>query len=396
MNTGTLRRLDVLASDGVERADPTGPPVAFRIWKAGVNITDHGSTVFSERSAVLLMEQQATRGNRFPIDVDHLSLDKEAPIAARKAVGWFNIEVRDGELWARDVEWTDVVRDGLTKEPPEWRYHSPAYDQDSETGEVIGLVNLAITNLPATHAVTALATRRVCLHKDSSRMATKKRADGMKWSALKAAIEGTDEDAKMAAYAALADAFPDEATEGAERDAEGGEEPKKDPLAPAADAEDEPEKKDAEDAPEKKDSKSVGATVTASIDAALAKANARIAALEARDESAARTRLIASREMTPALAKTLANKPLKYVQEICNALPEKKPAAKGTETIQATRGANAANADSSPSQKDAIAQRMGLVPSTRGVRHDGNKTFFDAMTREDAQRALATKKGDNQ
>jgi hypothetical protein len=49
------------------------------------------------------------------------------------------------------------VRAGLTKDPPEWRYFSPAYDTKKSSGEIVRLLNLALTNNPATHHVTALA-----------------------------------------------------------------------------------------------------------------------------------------------------------------------------------------------------------------------------------------------
>ena len=137
--------IDVSSLDGVERS-ATGAPTAFRIWKAGANVTDYGTHVFTETSARLLMGAQEARGNLFSIDVDHLSLSQgkdAAPPESRKAVGFHRLEVRPSdtgpELWASSVEWTDVVRAGLEKNPPEWRYFSPAYDVDKKTGEITGI-----------------------------------------------------------------------------------------------------------------------------------------------------------------------------------------------------------------------------------------------------------------
>jgi phage I-like protein len=150
------------AADGVERS-ATGAPTAFRIWRAGVNVTDYGPHLFTRASAVKLMSAQSMRGNLFSIDVDHLSLSKEAPPEARKAAGFHRLAVRpspDGpECWAVDVEWTDAVRAGLEKNPPEWRYFSPAYDVN-KSGEIIAYLNTALTNNPATWGVTALASMR--------------------------------------------------------------------------------------------------------------------------------------------------------------------------------------------------------------------------------------------
>ncbi|HEY2367346.1 MAG TPA: phage protease [Polyangiaceae bacterium] len=136
----------------------SGVPVAFRMWRAGVNPTDHGDHVLTERSVSGLLATQRERGNLFSIDVDHMSLNAMAPIENHKAVGWFTIEERDGDIWAVNVEWTDDVRAGLAKDPPEWRYFSPAYDTKKDSGEIVRLLNLALTNNPATHNVTALAT----------------------------------------------------------------------------------------------------------------------------------------------------------------------------------------------------------------------------------------------
>lgn len=377
MKRGSIRRLDSLATDGVERAEVNGPPTAFRIWKAGMNVTDHGPTVFSKRSAELLDREQATRGNRYSIDVDHLSLDKEAPLHNHAAVGWHSLEVRDGDLWAVNVEWTEAVRAGLTKDPPAWKYFSPAYDVDPESGEVISYLNTALTNNPATHFVTALASRQSL--KDNMPKASKK----MSWGDIKAALDGDDENAKASAYAAIQAAFPDEPEK-----KEGEDEPEK------KDSEDEPEKKDskaAEDEPEKKDAKKCAgdepekkdSSVVASLDAELAKRDARIAALEKRDQDAERKTLIDSHEMTPALAKMLAGESLEYVRRTCAALPKRKsPLAQpiSTEHVQATRGDKQSNEKRaprlSPEEKKKLDEAMGLRQRQDSIHMQGNRHVF--------------------
>lgn len=383
MKASTWRRLDALSTDGVERAEPTGPPTAFRIWKAGDNITDHGPTVFSDRSAKLLMAQQVQRGNRFPIDIDHLSLDKAAPLESRRAVGWFDVEVRNGELWAVNVEWTDVVRSGLTKEPPEWRYHSPAYDQDAETGEVTSLLNLAITNLPATHAVTALASRVANQPKDHSRM---KRADGMKWSALKAAIDGDDEDAKAAAYATIAAAFPDDEAE--EKDSDDGDAKKDgdDEMKCADDGED--EKKDAKASDDGDEAKkdSVADLVDQAVKAALAP-------FKKAQEANERKSLLATRpDFDAATLKVLAKAPIATVRDAVANLPRRELKTASTESVQATRGEGQGAGEVSrlsPEEKKLLDERMGLRRRADGIKHTGVHVTFGAMTREDAKAYLA-------
>jgi hypothetical protein len=395
MTKGTIRRLDARALDGVERADPNGPPTAFRIWKAGDNTTDHGPTFFTERSAALLMAQQQTRQNRFPIDIDHLSLDKSAPLENRRAVGWFDIDVRNGELWAVNVEWTDVVCSGLAKDPPEWRYHSPAYDLDVATDEVVSLTNLALTNVPATHGVTALASREASQPKGSSRM---------KLEDIKAAFDGADDEKKAKAWAAIAAAMasdgdkPDEPSD-EKKDAKASEdEPEKKDAKAAAD---EPEKKDSEDEPEKKDAKatkSAAASMLAEHDAELRAVKAELATMRAEKEAGERKSLIASREMSPELAKKLATKPLALVREICDGLPKRATRAgvvtPDTVGVTATRGegqGEGAAGHLPPDERQRLDERMGLRAVQATVRNEGVHQIFPAMTPTEARRIQAAK-----
>ena len=229
--------------DGVERQGPSKAPSAFRIWQAGLNQTDMGAHDFTEKSARALVEQQARRGVLFSIDVDHMSLNETSPPESRKAVGWHRLAIRDGasgpELWAVDVEWTDTVRAGLEKDPPEWRYFSPAYRLGKDTNEIASYVNTALTNNPATHFVTALANT-----KGASAMAEEenkeKKGEGaeapMKLEDVLAALMGDDEGKKEAAKKCMSDAYakayaPNEdgeekASEGEEKASEEKEEKK--------------------------------------------------------------------------------------------------------------------------------------------------------------------------
>jgi hypothetical protein len=142
----------------VER-DAEGIPTAFRIWFRGDNQTDYCHTVFSDRSAQLLMAEQKRRGNLYSIDVDHMSVEKDAPIANHRAVGFHRLDVRNGDLWATNVEWCDDIRATMQGKVPAWRYFSPCYCIDEDTSEVISYTNTALTNNPATWFANQLATR---------------------------------------------------------------------------------------------------------------------------------------------------------------------------------------------------------------------------------------------
>ena len=370
MKKGTIRRLDALATDGVERSEPAGPPTAFRIWKAGANPTDHGPTVFSERSAALLLAEQAKRGNRYSIDVDHLSLDKDAPIENHAAVGWFSLAVRKGELWAVDVEWVnDTIRDGLTK--GSWKYTSSAYDVN-DAGEVVSFLNLAVTNNPATWGVTALASRGASIKKEASRMGAK--AKKMSWGDIKAALDGDDENAKASAYAAIQAAFPEHSEpDGDEGKKDSDEEPEK--KKDAADAAD---KKDAADDADEKDSED-DADKKASVAAALAEVNrlaSRVRELEAKDEATERKTLLASRpDFAPELIKILEKAPMSMVREHVAKLPKTAAKTRSTEVVQATRGGHVDGVDAPrlPAEESRqLAERMGLRKADAKIGWDPN------------------------
>lgn len=380
-----MRTRATTAFEGVERADGgDGAPIAFRIWRAGDNTTDHCPTFFSERSAALLLEQQARRGNRFSIDVNHLSLDKTAPLENQRAVGWFDIAVRDGELWAVNVEWTDTVREGVTKKPPEWKFHSPAYDVDPITFEVLSLTNLALTNNPATWAVTALAS---CGASQSGH-------SRMKLEDIKAAFDGADEEKKAAAWRAIAAAMasdgakPDEALtddEPEKKDSE-DEPEKKDSKATKA-AADEPEEKDSEDEPEKKDA--IKAAVKAAVDAALAPF------VKAQTANERKTLLASRPDFSPELVRVLAKAPLATVRDAVANVPRTAIVSTSTETVQATRPAGAGTGEAGaldPEQRAKLDERMGVKRVTATVKREGVHQVFPAMTPEEA-RAFAASKG---
>jgi len=93
------------------------------------------------------------------LDLEHLSLDQESNAYDPDARAWFQLEVRNGELWAVNVRWTDDGARRLREKTQ--RYISPAFSIDDE-GRVTEIVNVALVAMPATHGTPALvaANRR--------------------------------------------------------------------------------------------------------------------------------------------------------------------------------------------------------------------------------------------
>lgn len=158
----THARLSIALDAGKE------PPSAFRLFAAGEIDTLKGKFLFDESSAESVMAAWEAWGvDRFAIDYGHSMLDEKPldPAHAGKAAGWFRLEVRDGELWAVDVEWTPPAAEALRNR--EWRFVSPAFDfeavddRDDLRGRITELINTAITNVPATrNAPPIMAHRR--------------------------------------------------------------------------------------------------------------------------------------------------------------------------------------------------------------------------------------------
>lgn len=128
---------------------PADPPKEFRIFRAGVNRTHKGDVLFDEEAARQLIANAATWGVRHMIDLNHDSLDAgpSARVDASDARGWFDLEVRDGELWAVNVEWTPDGERRIRERTQ--RYISPAFNVDGE-GRPVDMVNAALCSMPAT------------------------------------------------------------------------------------------------------------------------------------------------------------------------------------------------------------------------------------------------------
>lgn len=131
------------------------PPNEFRLFVAGDNATEHGTFVFDDEAARLVMAAAEKKGTDYPIDLEHQMLDPAATDpTARDARGWFGLEVRDGELWATGVRWTPDGEMRLREKRQ--RYVSPAFDVETKTKRITRIINVAITSLPATHSTPAL------------------------------------------------------------------------------------------------------------------------------------------------------------------------------------------------------------------------------------------------
>jgi phage I-like protein len=131
------------------RADADGNlPTEFRIFEAGITDTTKGFIVFDGFSVESVQRLLAKHGRtELPIDYEHGMLANVQLPGTGAAAGWFVPEMRNGELWAASIRWTERAEKMLRAS--EYRFFSPAVELD-ENRRVVRLVNIALTNLPAT------------------------------------------------------------------------------------------------------------------------------------------------------------------------------------------------------------------------------------------------------
>lgn len=140
-------------------AEPDAPlPSEFLLFAPGVNESCNGSVLFDDRSREKVLEQAERHGVDFIVDLEHFSLWPRGE-NDRDARGWFQLEDRDGELWAVNVQWTADGAERLRARRQ--RYTSPAFlcsewDDEQQLPRVTSLLNVAICSMPATYGTAPL------------------------------------------------------------------------------------------------------------------------------------------------------------------------------------------------------------------------------------------------
>jgi phage I-like protein len=125
-----------------------GRPEGLKGWQV---------TADAARQLVALATERQTP---FVIDYEHQTLYAETSGNPAPAAAWFNtLEWREGDgLYAVDVEWTE--RAAALIEGDEYRYLSPVFKFDKNTGAVTELLMAAVTNNPAIDGIADVAAAR--------------------------------------------------------------------------------------------------------------------------------------------------------------------------------------------------------------------------------------------
>ncbi len=201
--------LRVALTDDLTRLIPAGRFEAPRGALSGA-----GPWFLSEAGARAIMAGAAARSTDIVIDYEHQTLLAEQNGQPAPASGWIDprsLEWRDDGLYGR-VSWTAPAKQAIDAD--EYRYLSPVFPYDAETGEVLDLLHVALTNTPAIDtAVTTLAAARMAAndHQPAAESPNRSQEDDMTKEQLIALLglalaDATDEKIEQTVAALKADA----------------------------------------------------------------------------------------------------------------------------------------------------------------------------------------------
>lgn len=121
---------------------PQGPSITGRDGRAWVN--DRPDDIL----AAFIHD-----GKDMPIDFEHATEIKAPKGEPAPAAAWVKeLESRGGAIWGQ-IEWNQAGREALTKR--EYRYYSPVWLFEKESGRIVRLLSVGLTNRPNLR-VTAL------------------------------------------------------------------------------------------------------------------------------------------------------------------------------------------------------------------------------------------------
>lgn len=211
----------------------SAPPVEFQIWPFGEIETTKGTFLFDRAAARSVLGAWRMYGNRLTIDYEHKAVDPDRRAGDGKSAGSFLLEVRSDGLYAVDVRWTPPAFAALSNK--EWLYFSPYFSAEQDSGRILELINLALTNIPATRNMTplvaasrsylameddkdkeqaaALAEGDTPPPSDDDKKTAAKKAAKQRMAKLRAALADAEEE-----YASLAEGDDDSAAPSSEED----------------------------------------------------------------------------------------------------------------------------------------------------------------------------------
>lgn len=114
------------------------------------------SWVLNAKVAQAVIARFKARGLELPLDYEHQTLKSAENGLPAPASGWItDLSYEPGVGLLADVRWTDAGGDYVAKR--EYKYLSPVFPFDKQTGEVLDLHSVALTNKPGLTVLGAIA-----------------------------------------------------------------------------------------------------------------------------------------------------------------------------------------------------------------------------------------------
>lgn len=133
-------------------------PTEICLFKSGTTETSKGPFLCDATAAKFTIDNvKAHYGEALTnFDYGHGQVGFVQTADSAKSAGWAKLAERDGALWATEIEWTPAATKALLDR--EFRFFSPTVYRDPETKRITNLVNVALTNLPATKGQRPIVT----------------------------------------------------------------------------------------------------------------------------------------------------------------------------------------------------------------------------------------------
>ncbi|MCG7545552.1 phage protease [Pseudoalteromonas sp. MM17-2] len=145
--------------DGVSERVQVMPDGEFRAHDGRPHDVRTGSWLLDSIAYEAILVQLNLRKNEFHFDYEHQTLHADENGQPAPAAGWFSpsgIEYVPGEgLFALNVKWTSRAAQYLRND--EYRYISPVFAYNKQTGRPTKLLHFALTNEPAVDGMKAVA-----------------------------------------------------------------------------------------------------------------------------------------------------------------------------------------------------------------------------------------------
>ncbi len=135
----------------------TEPPTEFRLLKMGLNETTKGVINLTPAALEAVLAKVKADGrdkDRLSFDFNHSMVRSDVSPQDQISAGSFSVEGRKDGLWILNAKWTEDAFAAIAAR--KWRFFSPVLMLNTKTREPTQLVNVALTNLPATKDQTPL------------------------------------------------------------------------------------------------------------------------------------------------------------------------------------------------------------------------------------------------